>query len=103
MCLMPDAYGCNTRKAAKDHRCYECGGVIKKGEHYHSHHGVWDGQGATYKVCLDCDELRKRIDAGVPRDDMTGFGDLRYCDDPFRDDFFRIVEKRRAQQPGEEA
>jgi hypothetical protein len=33
------------------------------GERYNSHHGVWEGKAATYKVCLDCDQLRHDVDA----------------------------------------
>jgi len=78
MCEMPQVYGCKLRKARKHHKCYECRGIILPGELYHYHHGVWDGQGASYKVCVDCEALRTEVDIGVHDEDLTAFGNL--CD-----------------------
>ena len=75
----PDCYGVKVRKARKPHKCYECGGVIEKGEQYNYHHGVWDHEAASYKVCTDCDGLREDCDATAEYDgDRTAFGNL--CD-----------------------
>ena len=77
MCEIPAVYKCDTRKARKDHKCYECHGIIQKGEKYHNHHGVWDGSGSTYKVCVECDALRDQIDQGwIDYDELTPFGSL---------------------------
>lgn len=72
-CEMPKAYSKATPKARTDHKCCECGGRIAAGERYNRHSGVWDSP-ATYKVCLDCDELRADMDEGRSCHDRTGFG-----------------------------
>jgi len=77
-----DAYGMEIRKARKQHKCYECGIEIKTGEHYNYHHGVFDGAGHSYKVCLKCDEIRREIESGLNLryDELIGFGELaEYC------------------------
>jgi len=77
MCEPPSCYGHEQRKARKEHKCCECDGVIAKGETYHFHHGVWDGQAASYKVCADCEALKKYCDADVEFDEeRTPFGGL---------------------------
>lgn len=70
---IPSAYGCEWRKARKQHKCCECLGVIGKSEHYHYHHGVWDGQGSSFKVCADCEALRKEMDKNSRWDEVTPF------------------------------
>ncbi len=52
------AYGYENRKARKEHRCCECGGIIRAGESYTYHHGILDGSGCSFKVCQDCQYLR---------------------------------------------
>lgn len=50
------SYGCHvvtTRTARKEHRCYECRGVIRRGESYVIESGIEDGPFA-YKMCSDC-------------------------------------------------
>jgi formate-dependent nitrite reductase cytochrome c552 subunit len=42
--------------------------MITRGELYHYHHGIFDGSGVSYKVCVDCDTLRDRVDEGVAED-----------------------------------
>lgn len=66
-------------KARKIHRCDECLGYIQKGETYTNHHGVFDGQGFTHKVCSDCAALIKELDAGKSFDDTVYFGGLYEC------------------------
>lgn len=73
---MPSVYICDTPKARKDHVCWECVGTIKAGEKYHKHHGIWQGEAATYKVCLDCDQLRSDMDDGAHPEESTAFGYL---------------------------
>lgn len=62
MCEMPSVYACDHRKARKEHKCCECHGVIAVGEKYHNHHGIWNGQGDTFKVCEECNALRDEVD-----------------------------------------
>jgi hypothetical protein len=44
-------------RAAKDHKCYECGGMIRKGERYRYHTLFYDGTISNFKLCLACDAL----------------------------------------------
>ena len=75
--VLPDAYGVENRHARKDHKCCECRGVIHKGEHYFYHHGVWDYQGQSFKICLDCEHLRQEIDKCYDHwEDRSSFGNL---------------------------
>lgn len=99
---LPACYGHELRKARKDHKCCECRGVIAKGETYHFHHGVWDGSGASYKVCVDCEGLRIELD----RDNacwedttyFTGLGEAVYDsgDDALIERYKNIKLKRNA-------
>lgn len=77
MCEPMDVYCHDTRKARKEQVCAECRGRIDKGEVYHYHHGVFDGQGVDYKECNDCYTLREKIDASTTYpDEKTAFGEL---------------------------
>ena len=78
-CEMPSAYGHDIRKARKQHKCCECFGAIPTGEYYHYHHGVWDGRGASFKVCCDCELLRKEMDKDSRWDEKTPFGYIGEC------------------------
>ena len=69
MCEMPVCYALKQRVARKEHKCIECHGIIKKGELYDFHSGVWDGQGQSFKVCLDCEELRAEMEVTAHYDD----------------------------------
>jgi len=44
--------------ARKDHKCYECRRVIKKGEQYEYVSGLCDGDFFTHKTCTDCASIR---------------------------------------------
>lgn len=82
MCEMPSAYVCDIVTARKEHVCCECHGRILKGEKYNKHHGVWDGSGFTYKVCVECEQLRTEIDKDVPYvEDRVAFTNL--CESVF--------------------
>ena len=71
------AYGCENRKARKEHRCYECNGVIRAGETYTYHHGILDGSGCSFKVCQDCQYLRDWFERRtVYPEDGVAFGEL---------------------------
>ena len=62
-------YGMEKRKARVVHQCCECRGKIAVGEVYNYHHGVWDGFGKEFKVCVDCDALRVECDRDAKHDD----------------------------------
>lgn len=59
---LPSVFTSERVRAAKEHICCECLGKIAKGEFYKNDRGCWDGSWATFKVCLDCDALRKEVD-----------------------------------------
>jgi hypothetical protein len=61
-CETPEIYCCDKPKARREHKCCECAGTIFKGEIYHRHHGIFDGDAFTYKVCVDCENLRAEVD-----------------------------------------
>ena len=65
MCDMPAVFGQEQRKARKEHKCCECGAIVKPGEHYTYSHGVWDGSGQSFKQCLDCAEVSSAAAASV--------------------------------------
>lgn len=46
-------------KAAKPHRCLECGRVIKKGETHRAVHGKWEDRFDSFRVCAHCDAARE--------------------------------------------
>lgn len=54
-------YECKTVVARKQHKCCECGIVIKKGDPYNSHSGLCDGKWFREKDCYECDDLRTSI------------------------------------------
>lgn len=74
---MPSCYGHEERKARKAHKCCECHGTIQPGEKYHFHHGVWDSQASSFKVCTDCEALRAECDRGARYDECTPFEGLQ--------------------------
>lgn len=76
MCEFPVVYHMNPRRARKEHRCCECGGKIAKGETYNYHSGVWDNQGRSFKVCVDCDRLRDELNKDRDFEDWIVFGGL---------------------------
>lgn len=74
---MPEAYVHARPKARKAHKCCECHGVISKGEIYHRHSGIWDGEPGRWKRCTDCEDLVDLIDSCNPRwDERVPFGGL---------------------------
>ena len=60
--LMPAVYESRTVVAAKEHRCYECGSVIAKGEKYEYAKGLYDGDWQDYHTCLACEECKALTD-----------------------------------------
>jgi len=76
-CEMWECGTIRQRKARKHHTCCECGGTIQKGEKYIFASGVWDGEGMSFRTCVDCDELRKEAEADIDDpEDCAGFGEL---------------------------
>lgn len=55
-----------TPKAAKEHRCKECGAPIKRGESYERVSAKWDGSFGEFKTCHQCVSLREWVAAHVP-------------------------------------
>lgn len=53
------------RRAAKDYKCDECRGVIRKGERYEYTTGCWDGYWDDFHTCSDCIPIRCEI-ARIP-------------------------------------
>jgi hypothetical protein len=45
------------RKAAKPHKCFECGAAIVKGEKYWFHTVFGEGTISNFKVCQTCESL----------------------------------------------
>lgn len=84
---MPSAYVHVTPTARVEHKCCECEGTISKGEKYHKHSGIWDGEASAYKVCQECEQLRVEVDRLITdKYEGTAFGELfdavteRNCD-----------------------
>jgi hypothetical protein len=48
-------------KANKPHECCECLQTIEKGETYQNASGKWDGRLETFRTCLGCLDLAKRL------------------------------------------
>jgi hypothetical protein len=74
---LPNLHEIATPKSRKEHKCYECGGVIQKGEKYQSYSGHWNDLGfERYKTCCDCAQLRDELCEGRDGDDWPPFGEL---------------------------
>lgn len=63
MCDMDMMEFCRTSepKARKEHHCYECHGVIAKGETYFKMTYKYDGHIGTEKRCLPCEKLQSYV------------------------------------------
>jgi hypothetical protein len=64
MCMVDDADGwkvfrSETRRAAKEHGCYECARTIAKGESYEFATGLIDDHWFTMHTCAQCVELKR--------------------------------------------
>lgn len=77
-------YTCSARKAAKDHKCTECGDLISKGSVYIYEKFLYEGKFYVYKTCPNCDNLRKVFypTGGYPLDDLweTIYNNISSCD-----------------------
>ena len=54
----PEFSSRKNRRARKEHRCCECGGIIKRGEVYEYVAGMWERAIDSFKTCLVCVEIR---------------------------------------------
>lgn len=55
----PEFYREATRRAAKPHKCDECGDTITVGQSHQYVSGKWEGDFTVYRTCLPCVEIRK--------------------------------------------
>jgi len=82
-CCTYDYHGpevCRTeiRRAAKEHRCCECGATIKVGERHQYVTGKWDGFWDAYRTCMPCKAVRDdRMSCGWAYGRL--WEDLREC------------------------
>jgi len=54
------------RKARKNYRCNECKGTITKGSHYIYTRGLWTEKYKTYRTCMGCYNLSKKLFCNRP-------------------------------------
>ena len=54
MCDQPDYHHTIRRKARREHRCVECGGIIPSGQEYDYTTQLFEGSWANWKTCLPC-------------------------------------------------
>ena len=59
-------YRTEARKAAKEHRCYECGAKIAIGDRYEYATGKCEGSWFDARTCCRCEALREFVVAHVP-------------------------------------
>jgi hypothetical protein len=74
---MPAVYNETFPKARKQHKCCECHRDIQPGEKYQRSEGLWEGEWMTFKTCMLCYDLRKKIAFSLPYDEAPAFGELR--------------------------
>lgn len=58
----PEFFSKKTPRARKEHKCYECGELIEKGETYHRITGKWEGDLSSFTICLECEVLRSELE-----------------------------------------
>ncbi|MCX5657808.1 MAG: hypothetical protein NTZ48_06250 [Candidatus Omnitrophica bacterium] len=98
----PKVYIHKHPKASKEHKCHECEGIIFSGETYHNHFGIWENGPESFKVCVDCDKLRDKIESELHGGDQICLGELHefvFNGGEVEDirTFLKIKEKRRAK------
>ena len=79
------------RKANKEHRCGECGEVIKKGERYEHASLLFEGDWSTHKTCELCVRIRTDFFPcgfyyGFLREDFRECNGWDYCEMPEDED-----------------
>jgi hypothetical protein len=62
----PRVYNASLRKARKQHKCFECRGVILPSETYEYVFGVWGGDMSDFKTCSHCVDLRTWVKNNLP-------------------------------------
>jgi len=74
----PTVYNLLKRKARKLHKCCECDGWISKGEVYNLHTGLWNCEWNSFKVCVDCEDLRDKIkkECDLYQDEVPALGQM---------------------------
>ncbi|CAB5079726.1 hypothetical protein UFOVP141_46 [uncultured Caudovirales phage] len=50
------------RRANRDHRCSDCGGVIRRRERYKNIASLFDGSWLTAKRCADCQHMVHEVE-----------------------------------------
>lgn len=97
--MTPSCFVRKQRRAAKQHRCCECRGLIQAGEMYLYISGVWDGTPASFRTCCDCSKLRDDVCVGMAYDELPALGELgRELEADDRRRFQEIVEKRNSAE-----
>jgi len=82
---IPSAFKTTTRKAAKEHKCCECGDTINKGDQYQYSSGIWGGEPSSFKQCLNCHEIMEAaIISAEYADEGPSFGCLRIWFEDFQ-------------------
>lgn len=54
----PEFFRQTLHRARKQHRCCECGKIIRIGEEYEYSAGKWDGDVTQYRTCFMCSTIR---------------------------------------------
>lgn len=71
-----ECFGDSLRKARKDHRCEECGGVIPAGSTYAYGSGIFEGRPFSIKRHHECAVLYNDCCRRVGQDECPAFGEL---------------------------
>lgn len=89
----PECYTHEERKAAKEHTCCECHGVIQKGECYHVHSGIWEGRPERFKRCADCESFCCELECAPPFKGLNEF--VGQCNEQLQAKWKAIISLRR--------
>ena len=88
-----------TVRAAKEHKCCECGGKIQKGERHEVNSGVWDGVPYRTRTCPDCAalicDLKRSVTGSCSGWTLGGLRDQLECLSDLVDSKFTIEQARR--------
>lgn len=79
------------RKARKEHECSECRRVIRRGETYEEHSGLWDGGWETFRWCAHCAAAVKVVEKAVE--------DFCFCYSALWDELVEIERYGRPNKP----
>ena len=60
----PTVYNTTHPRAAKEHRCEECGESIPKGAKYELYKSLFDSSWQTTRTCMSCAEIRDHFACG---------------------------------------